>query len=99
MKIGLSFITLTSAAVLALSASAAQARIGESQEATAQTQAAKKVALWYQAEDKLFNDFKRDQTLARRAAGGTRGEPMRPGDAWTARFCTPRPVGGERCII
>ena len=55
MKIGLSFITLTSAAVLALSASAAQARIGESQEATAQTQAAKKVAMWYQAEADLFN--------------------------------------------
>jgi flagellar basal body-associated protein FliL len=64
MKIGLSFVTLTSAAVLALGASAAQARVevNEGQATTAQTQAAKKAALWYQAEANLFNKLKRYQT-------------------------------------
>jgi hypothetical protein len=100
MKIGLSFIALTSAAVLALGASAAQARIGVSQEATARTEAAKRVALWYQAEDSLFNKFKRDQTVPLTVARGITGEPPWPGNEWTARFCTPaRSIGGERCVI
>jgi hypothetical protein len=62
MKIGLSFITLTSTAMLVVGASAAQARIGQVQETTAQTQAAKKVALLYQAETKLFRKWEQHQT-------------------------------------
>jgi hypothetical protein len=62
MKIRLSFITLTSTALLVVGASAAQARIGQVQETTAQTQAAKKVALSYQAETKLFKRWEQHQT-------------------------------------
>jgi len=56
MKIGLSFVTLASAAVLALSASAAQARpgVGEDQATTAKAQAAKAAEAWYQAEAHFF---------------------------------------------
>jgi hypothetical protein len=60
----LSLVTLASAAVLALGASAAQARdvkAGEGQATTAQTQA-KAIALWYQAEANQFNELKRYQT-------------------------------------
>ena len=63
MKIGLSFVTLASAAVLALSASAAQARIGESQALAAQMRAVKTAALWYPAGAHYFN--KQYQTLAK----------------------------------
>ena len=49
MKIGLSFVTLTGAAVLALGASAAQARLGQSQALAAQMRAVKTAALWYPA--------------------------------------------------
>ena len=56
MKIKLSFITLTSTAVLVVGASAAQA------ETTAQSQAAKKVALSYQTETRLFKNFEQHQT-------------------------------------
>jgi hypothetical protein len=102
MKTGLSFVTLTGAAVLALGVSAAQARNSGSQATTAQTQVAKKVAQWYQAEDRLFKEFNernRYQTPPGRAAEGIRGEPPWTGDQWTARFCTRKSVGSERCII
>jgi hypothetical protein len=64
MKIGLSFVTLASTAVLALSAGMAQARpgVGEDQATTARAQAAKAIALWYQAEAHFFNKMKQDQT-------------------------------------
>jgi flagellar basal body-associated protein FliL len=64
MKIGLSFVTLASTAVLALSPSVAQARpgVGEGQATTAKAQAAKAIALWYQAEANLFNKTKQHQT-------------------------------------
>jgi hypothetical protein len=57
MKIGLSSLTVTSAVAPALGASAAQVRVevAKGQATTAQTQAAKKVAMWYQAEADLFN--------------------------------------------
>ena len=62
MKIGLSFVTL--ATVLALSAIGAQARpgVGEDQATTARAQAAKAIALWYEAEAHLFNKTKQGQT-------------------------------------
>jgi len=66
MKIGGSFVTLASAAVLTLVASAAQARIGEGQATTAQTQAAKKDApRSYHAEVKRFEKQKRYQAAHR----------------------------------
>jgi len=50
--------------VLALSASAAQARpgVGEGQATNARAQAAKAIALWYQAEANLFNKMKQEQS-------------------------------------
>ena len=62
MKIGLSFVTLASAAVLALSG-AAQAHISKSQALAAQMQAVKAAALWYPAGASYFN--KTYQSLAK----------------------------------
>jgi hypothetical protein len=63
MKIGLSFVTLTGAAVLAVGASAAQARIGQSQALAGQMRAVKTAALWYPAGAPYFN--KQYQTLTK----------------------------------
>jgi hypothetical protein len=62
MKFGLSFVTLTSVAVLALSASAAQGRVrsGEAQ-TSAKAQAAKTAEAWYQAEAHFFEGMTRSQ--------------------------------------
>jgi flagellar basal body-associated protein FliL len=64
MKIGLSFVTLASAAVLALSAAMAQARVGvgEDQATAARAQAGKAIAQWYQSQAHFFNKMKQDQT-------------------------------------
>jgi hypothetical protein len=95
MKMGLLFVTLTSAAALALGASAAQARIGEGQSTTAQTQAAKKVAMWYQAEAKLFHKVQKaslgsvqGSTSVSAGAGTSAGLGMGPDPAY------PDPNGG-----
>jgi hypothetical protein len=87
MKIKPSFVTLTSAAVLVLGASAAEARMNESQETTAQTQAAKKVALQYQTETKLFNKWERQQarhqTLHRSLPSNMRGQDQLSTPGWS----------------
>jgi hypothetical protein len=95
MKTGLSFVTLTGAAVLALGATAAQARMSESQAATAQTHAAKKVAMWYQAEAKLFQKAQKaslrsvgTSTSVSAGAGTSAGLGMGPDPAY------PNPDGG-----
>lgn len=64
MKIGLSFVTLVSVAALALSAGMVQARpgVGEDQATAARAQAAKAIALWYQAEANLYKKMKQEQT-------------------------------------
>jgi hypothetical protein len=61
MKIGLSFVTLASAAVLALSAGMAQARVGvgEGQATIAKAQAAEAAAAWQHIEATYFNKTKR----------------------------------------
>jgi hypothetical protein len=63
MKIGLSFVTLATTAVLALSAGMAQARpgAGAGQATTANAQAAKAAEAWYQAEAHFFEGMKRSQ--------------------------------------
>jgi hypothetical protein len=90
MKIGLSSVALTGAAVLALGAGAAQARIGEGQAATAQTRAAEKVALWYQAETKLFDKLKRSQTrhqtMYRLLPSNMRGQDQLSTPGWSGEL-------------
>ncbi|HEY7551824.1 MAG TPA: hypothetical protein VH913_20170 [Hyphomicrobiaceae bacterium] len=55
MKIGLSFVTLASTAVLALGAGVAQARVGSGEgETSAKAQAATTAEAWYQAEVHFF---------------------------------------------
>jgi hypothetical protein len=56
MRIGLSFVTLTSAAMLALSAGMAQARVGvgEGQATIAKAQAAEAAAAWQRIEATYF---------------------------------------------
>ena len=95
MKPGLSFVTLTSAAVLALGATAAQARMSESRATTAQTQAAKKFAMWYQAEAKLSHKVQKashrsvhTSTSVSAGAGTSAGLGMGPDPAY------PNPDGG-----
>jgi hypothetical protein len=64
MKIGLSFVTLVSAAMLALSGSLAQAGVGvgEGQATIAKAQAAEAAAAWQRIEATYFNKTKRDQS-------------------------------------
>ena len=62
MKIGLSFVTLASAAVVALTTSAAQARVGSGEAQTsAKAQAATVAEAWYQAEVHFFEGMTRSQ--------------------------------------
>jgi hypothetical protein len=61
MKIGLSFVTLVSAAVLALTAGAAEARVG-TQATVAKAQAAEAAAAWQRIEATYFNKTKRHQS-------------------------------------
>jgi len=63
MKIGLSFVTLASVAVFALSAGIAQARsgVGEDQATAERAQAAKAVAQWYRAEEAQLSKTKRSK--------------------------------------
>jgi ABC-type protease/lipase transport system fused ATPase/permease subunit len=83
MKIGLSFITLASAAVLAVSASAAQARteVGKGQATTAKAQAAQ-AEEWYQAEAHFFEGMTRSQIqhLKHRFQHQTSHRSLRPDD-------------------
>jgi hypothetical protein len=67
MKIGLSVVTLASAAVVALTASVAQARVGvgESQAAIAKAQAAEAAAAWQRIEATYFNKTKRHYQVHR----------------------------------
>jgi hypothetical protein len=60
MKIGLSFVALTSATMLALSAGMAQARVGvgEGQATIAKAQAAEAAAMWQRMEATYFNKVK-----------------------------------------
>ena len=60
MKIGLSFVTLTSVAMLALGAGMAQARVGvgEGQATIAKAQAAQAAAAWQHIEATYFNKSK-----------------------------------------
>jgi hypothetical protein len=92
LKIGLLFMTLTSAVALALGANASQARLGVGQATTAQTHAAKKVAMWYQAEANLFNKASRrsvnTSTSVSTGAGTSAGLGMGPDPAY------PNPDGG-----
>ena len=63
MKIGLSFVTLAGAAVLALSAGMAQARtgVGEDQATAERAQAARAIAQWYRAEEAQLDKTKQSK--------------------------------------
>ena len=97
MKIGLSFVTLASAAVLALGASAAQARdvkVGEGQATTAQAQAARAAAalaaLQFRAAAEYFPELKRyqtrHQTMHRSLPSNMRGQDQLSTPGWSGEL-------------
>jgi hypothetical protein len=81
MKIGLSFVTLASVAMLALSAGMAQARVGagEGQATVAKAQAAEAAAAWQHIEATYFNKTKQHHHRSRPDyRAGLRGLPDFP---------------------
>jgi hypothetical protein len=93
MKIGLSYVTLASAAVLALSASAAQARpgVGAGQATNARAQAAKVAESWYQAEAHFFEGMTPSQIqhLRHQFQQQTSQRSLRPDDRAGLRGVAP----------
>ena len=90
MKIRLSFVTLTGAAMLALGAGAAQARVGGSQATSAQTHGVMKLAVRYQAETNLFRKLERDrarqQTTQHSLPSNMRGQDQLSTPGWSGEL-------------
>jgi hypothetical protein len=102
MKIGLSFVTLAGAAVLALGAGVAQARVGSGEgHMSAKAQAATAAEAWYQAEAHFFEGMTPSQIqhLRHQFQHQTSQHSLRPDDRAGLRGIVPSDIRGQDPLL